>query len=1421
MEMFETLTQLCLDIVHMKISPAEAFERILTEKKDRDALSSELMDVLVLTEPESEFAENASTSKANFESFVNLLTNTIIPEEILRLELDCLKKDDHNKAIIRLKTKIYFKQAKFNLFREESEGYSKLITELMEASESSPHSDHPKIVKNRVLSLIGQFNLDPNRVTDCILEVFESFPRQKHFFISLLKQIDVVPEYLCAILGFKYTFHQTDKKKTPYSLYVLTAYLIQYEMIDLMKILAYMIPKAEAIKEGHRARMTNANERASKAETISTASIPLLDSRGYEENGNGERGGGGGTTSTISFTTVIQLQEDEDTKLSEGFNEESVLASNQKLGLACALLENGNWKQAQLLIDRLPEYYAVQASPRLCRALCQIIERAIDEFYRKNCSLNIFGDASKPRKSSDEQEGEETGNGLKPVESWEELGKLASVLWYLGPRLAYRATTNIKILRLLTNYYQKIEKGELQRDEKLNETFVEVVSECLLPSLTLSETNVSLSEELWQLLQLFPYSWRYWMYSKWNHETARHPEMHIMKGKIHGRTKYVLKRLSKETVKMMGRQLGKLCHIHPSTVLSYLLSQVQTFDNFIGPVVDSLRYLTSLEFDVLTYCIISQLADPSKQALKSTDATISPWLQALGTLVGSLYRRYPLELNGMLDYVLNQLKLCKSYDMLLLREIIQNMSWIESISGATKDQIEALGGGDLLKQEAGGYSTATKNRKAAQRLRDALLKGDLAVGLCISIAQQKEHIIYNESATLPLKLVGKMVDQCSDTFQQLVSFLSVYMRSEDFAKRVPTVRELLSEYSLGMEATMCLARPTFFSRILDTYDAAKRVSKAALEDKARLDSQQKTEMFTNALEQQVEELMKELREIRPQIEDTVPLRFFAVFWMLTMYDIEVPVSAYDRTIESLKKQSSREDSHSKGNKKTDKQLESKLKEELKRQTEHVERCKTWLLNRKDSLIDEKFHNSVLEVLIQQCLLPRAIFSELDAVFCGQFFLMLHEMRTPFFPTIYIIDRCFENTINLIAGLTENEANALACFYEILLVTVQRWHSDEKIFEKECAGFPGMITKSAIEYQTFRKLCYRWQNRFQTMFKLVLTKEDTNYTLIRNSLIMMTKLTSGFPVLSHAVETMEQIATKLKEREKGKRDDLSLKAASYVGRLKMRQVKIFAQNSDFAQVANKKVVEKIQKKKEPAEGEPVDKKAKIEKTTKNGNGGTEKVKEAVEQNGGGGAGVTTKVEERKKRPVKTSSSTSAASTKDSKKDGDDGEVSSKTPSPPPAKKTRIGDRLKRPDEDSKDSKDPKDPKDPKEHSDSEKGDKKRREKSRERKEGKEKKREEKERKSKENNGEKEAKKEEKKKERDRIKEQVAGPALPEPPTKKDDKRTSSSRGGSSKNEKRGGDEPPKAARIAEPIREKSRGGERDRGDRNGGSHRKNY
>ena len=42
---------------------------------------------------------------------------------------------------------------------------------------------------------------------------------------------------------------------------------------------------------------------------------------------------------------------------------------------------------------------------------------------------------------------------------------------------------------------------------------------------------------------------------------------------------------------------------HDFLVCTQLLSQIQKYDNFIGPVVDSLKYLTPLAYDVLA-CIL-------------------------------------------------------------------------------------------------------------------------------------------------------------------------------------------------------------------------------------------------------------------------------------------------------------------------------------------------------------------------------------------------------------------------------------------------------------------------------------------------------------------------------------------------------------------------------------------------------------------------------------------------------------------------------------------------------------------------------------------------------------------------------------------------------------------------------------------------
>lgn len=93
-----------------------------------------------------------------------------------------------------------YKQNKFNLLREQSEGYTKLTVELT-SSLGPPHSsqtgrpvepyavieDRARPVWEKVISLIGYFDLDPNRALDIILDVLsQHLSTHYSFFLSLL-----------------------------------------------------------------------------------------------------------------------------------------------------------------------------------------------------------------------------------------------------------------------------------------------------------------------------------------------------------------------------------------------------------------------------------------------------------------------------------------------------------------------------------------------------------------------------------------------------------------------------------------------------------------------------------------------------------------------------------------------------------------------------------------------------------------------------------------------------------------------------------------------------------------------------------------------------------------------------------------------------------------------------------------------------------------------------------------------------------------------------------------------------------------------------------------------------------------------------------------------------------------------------------
>ena len=212
----------------------------------RDTVSSHLADVFWFMGLEHE--SNESERKLLVELVRELASEKggekVLDDDVLRarLEPDLLQdaglikdKTAFHKASVRQNTKLLYTQQKYNLFREESEGYSKLITELAELPAAANETtstrgsrDVSEVVSN-IQSLIGYFDLDPNRVLDLVLDALETVPsRAAHGAVLSLFN----PQYVPDVLGFKFTFYQ-GADACPDSLYQLCGLLVQQETVRL------------------------------------------------------------------------------------------------------------------------------------------------------------------------------------------------------------------------------------------------------------------------------------------------------------------------------------------------------------------------------------------------------------------------------------------------------------------------------------------------------------------------------------------------------------------------------------------------------------------------------------------------------------------------------------------------------------------------------------------------------------------------------------------------------------------------------------------------------------------------------------------------------------------------------------------------------------------------------------------------------------------------------------------------------------------------------------------------------------------------------------------------------------------------------------------------------------------------------------
>lgn len=83
----------------------------------------------------------------------------------------------------------------------------------------------------------------------------------------------------------------------------------------------------------------------------------------------------------------------------------------------------------------------------------------------------------------------------------------------------------------------------------------------------------------------------------------------------------------------------------------------------------------------------------------TSSLTLAYSVSGLAVFCGTVFRKYSIDLTGLLQYVANQLKAGKNFDLLVLKEVVQKMSGIEISEEVTSAQLEALAGGELLRAE--------------------------------------------------------------------------------------------------------------------------------------------------------------------------------------------------------------------------------------------------------------------------------------------------------------------------------------------------------------------------------------------------------------------------------------------------------------------------------------------------------------------------------------------------------------------------------------------------------------------------------------------------------------------------------------------------------------------------------------------------
>ncbi|KAG6378421.1 transcription factor/nuclear export subunit protein 2-domain-containing protein [Boletus reticuloceps] len=1127
------------------------------------------------------------------------------------LVLDRLSFD---KKEIRTRTSLLYKQNKFNLLREQSEGYSKLCAEVMSSlgPSHSPQDGRPiesaasiedrsRIVWDKVMGLIGYFDLDPNRALDIILDVLTvNITTHYTFSLSLLsfspwassirrsiagkldvrisptpssdkyrgKSLDEVLEIaetlslshkglnsissgpesrvLAQVLGFKFAYYQglDVHEPLPKGLYLAAAILIREGFVSLEELYPHLSPSDEDIESYHKDYLDQVHQRIADAKVTQLAMAAPLEST----NGSKARS-----------EPVEEIKKVSDWK-----------PPNQKAALVSALLSVGALRPAFAILTKFPWF--VDAHVELADLVLRVLRHSIAPLYDTAFVLkerNPSFTQPRARYSS-------TGVLLTPTRKpqmtvvaptppstattefvfffpdWSERVPLSTtfedlvdviepLMGFVGLHMSRDPLFVSKVTRLgrsqlmSTATLDPVTKKPTGEPDPLNPVrmfWFKLLRLYLLPSLPLIRGNAVCTVEIWNIIRQYETTARWKLYGEWKTSTYNlHPELRIRQVQADRESKGILRRLSHQTIDTLSGTVAKLAHSNPCIFFANAVNQIMAYDNLAGVVIQALRYVTNMGFDVLVYVILDALSNPYKNRVKDDGVNISDWLQSLASFTGMLFRRYSADLSPLLKYVVHQLYNGQTTEIVVLRELIWKMAGIEPLPSLSDSQIAAMAGGPALRIEA--IASATRGArldpgdailKGPQRLGKSLLETSLALPLLIQVAQQRQSCVFKAPDT-HLKSLASLFDTTHGVLLQYLDLLTspAVVSPEDYAKRIlPSLADLGDLYGISASICMQIIRPMLNSILLKTALSMQEKERVANEEaekrlKARLGANTPRDNFEkpplvegnedNAMDveleittpaaespwiPELEALFDDVRKIaKSNAIDVIGPAFYLTFWQLSMYDLSPPAARYDEEGAALRTLSRQEDAkYISADRSSDraKRLTASshrarrdrcnafvntLAQEFKEQTaSRVFTLKRLAREKQHWFAHVEHRYAVLaSAIIEHCIQPRCLLSPMDADYCAQIIKVVHTQGTLGFPTLMCYDKLLGDHVKtVIFSCSEYEAKNYGRFLLGVLTDLWKWVQDEQSFAQDNRAKIGGRTVCLPGFQP------RWTNK---------------------------------------------------------------------------------------------------------------------------------------------------------------------------------------------------------------------------------------------------------------------------------------------------------------------------------------------------------